>query len=113
MIGLTVPPTYRTTQAYLSHLQSCRNFVPGTYIIDLTYNAISMYNGKSIDKVDTTSGSVSSIHTNTILKTLPLGPKFRLFSVLKKVCAEYHIGPQAIHLGEFDSAFELQSAEGE
>ena len=104
MIGVAIPHLYRTIDAYLLHLHSCRNLVAGTYIIDLTFNSISLYNGRGFEKHDPKN--------DTIVKTLPVGPKFRLYSVLRKLSGEFHIGPQAVNLNEFDSAFELQSAEG-
>ena len=45
MIGLTTPPTFANTEAYLQHLHSCRNLVTGTYTVDLTHNTISLYTG--------------------------------------------------------------------
>jgi hypothetical protein len=110
MIGIHIPsvegtPTSAATAAYLRNLHSCRSCVHGTYVVDLTANAISQYSGKAFERLD--AGKVENI-----LKLLPFGPKFRLQSVLKKVSNEYSIGPQVINLSEFDSAFELQSAEG-
>ena len=61
--------------------------------------------GRSYEKVDST-------RSDSILKSLPHGPRCRLTNVLKKISAEYKVGPQAVNLNEFDSAFELQSAEG-
>ena len=46
MIGLTTPPTFANTEAYLQHLHSCRNLVTGTYTVDLTHNTISLYTGR-------------------------------------------------------------------
>lgn len=94
-----------STTAYLRTLHSNRNLVPGTYIIDLTANTVAQYTGRTYERLD-------AAKCDNILKVLPFGPKFRLQSALKKLCIEYSIGPQAVNLSEFDSAFELQSAEG-
>lgn len=61
--------------------------------------------GRSYEKMD-------APRTDNILKSLPHGPRYRLSHVLKKISAEYKVGPQVVNLSEFDSAFELQSAEG-
>jgi hypothetical protein len=106
MIGIHIPSEIgATTPAFLRDLHSCRSLVQGTYVIDLTANTIAQYTGRSFDRLD-------APRVETLLKTLPFGPKFRLQNTLKKLCVEYSIGPQAVNLSEFDSAFELQSAEG-
>jgi hypothetical protein len=107
MIGIHVPCEngLSRTSAFLRDLHGCRSLVAGTYVVDLTANTIAQYSGRSYDRLDHT-------RVDNLLKVLPFGPKFRLQSVLKKIATEFSIGPQAINLGEFDSAFELQSAEG-
>ncbi len=65
----------------------------------------TLLTGQSYEKVD-------SSRSDSILKSLPHGPRYRLSNVLKKISAEYKVGPQVVNLNEFDSAFELQSAEG-
>ena len=106
MVGIHIPKeTHGSTAAYLRSLHSCRSVVPGSYVVDLTANSISQYSGRSFDRLDTSK-------VDALLKTLPFGPKFRLQSMLRKLSTEYSIGPQAVNLSEFDSAFELQSAEG-
>jgi hypothetical protein len=107
MIGIHVPceSGLSRTAAFLRDLHGCRSLVAGTYVVDLTANTIAQYSGRSYDRLDHT-------RVDNLLKVLPFGPKFRLQLVLKKIATEFSIGPQAINLGEFDSAFELQSAEG-
>jgi hypothetical protein len=104
-VGIHVPPTLSTTNMYLRVLHSTRALVPGTYIVDLTHNALLQYTGRGYDKID-------PARADTLVKSLPFGPRVRLQAELRRHAAAFEIGPQRINLSEFDSAFELQSAEG-
>lgn len=74
----------------------------GTYIVDLSYNALYQFNGISSDYL-----SISVVESLT--KSLPEGPKIRLQLYLQTIAVEYQIGPQVAGLEEFDSAFDFVS----
>lgn len=46
---------------------------------------------------------------DSLVKSLPLGPKIRLHSFLQNIALDYQIGPQIAGLEEFDSAFDFVS----
>ncbi len=77
----------------------------GTYIVDLSENAVYLFEGCNGDTLQTSrfSGSTS------VLKLLPQGPRRRLEAKLQAVASKYGIGPQTSGLEQFDSAFEFQN----
>ena len=76
---------------------------PGTYIVDLTGNELYQY-ASNLETI-----LLNNARVNSIVKTLPMGPKKRLANKLQTIASEYSIGPQTSGLEIFDSAFEFQS----
>lgn len=85
-------------------IQSMHLFYPihnGSYIIDLTSNSISLYNGRLIERL-------SQRQMETITKDLPSAPALRLRAALLSVADNFKIGPQTDSLFELDSALDLK-----
>ena len=97
--------SFYSTKLLLKKLHYARSLIPGTYVVDLTANAIFQYDGKSYEHVNVANKGVEKI-----LQTLPNGPRLRLQHTLQKIASKFAIGPQAASLDEFDSAFDFQTA---
>ena len=77
----------------------------GTFIVDLSSNAVFQYDGKSVQSPLSTSA------LNNLVYTLPPGPRKRLQRKLQHIATSYCIGPQTVGLDRFDSAFDFQAYE--
>jgi hypothetical protein len=90
------------TKNFAKSLHLSHSIVAGTYIVDLSANAMYQFDGKASERL-------TPANVETLLKSLPLGPKLRLKAKLQRVSSEYRIGPQTVGFEEFDSAFDFQS----
>jgi hypothetical protein len=88
---------------YIQHMHFDYPMLSGTYIIDLNSNNTYQFNGKY-------SESLSNSQIDSILKSIPSGPKLRLKAKLCKIAEEYNIGPQEAGFEELDSAFDFSSS---
>jgi DENN (AEX-3) domain len=77
----------------------------GTFIVDLSSNALFQYDGKSVQTPLGTSALTNLVHS------LPPGPRKRLQKKLQHIATSYCIGPQTVGLDRFDSAFDFQAYE--
>lgn len=77
----------------------------GTFIVDLSSNAVFQYEGKQ-EQTPLSSSAISNL-----VMSLPPGPRKRLQKKLQCIASEYLIGPQTVGLDRFDSAFDFQSYE--
>jgi hypothetical protein len=90
------------TKNFAKSLHLSHSIVAGTYIVDLSANSLYQFDGKA-------SECLTPTNVETLLKSLPLGPKLRLKTKLQRISSEYRIGPQTVGFEEFDSAFDFQS----
>eukprot|EP01034_Spumella_vulgaris_P022474 gene22474-28602_t len=90
------------TKNFAKSLHLSHSIVAGTYIVDLSADALYQFDGKGSERL-------TPANVETLLKSLPLGPKLRLRAKLQRVSNEYRIGPQTVGFEEFDSAFDFQS----
>lgn len=87
---------YGTDQVWTSSLQV------GTYIVDLSEDNISFFNGKDTELL-------SSAKVSNILRVLPSGPLNKLQTKLSSVASMFRLCPQNVGHAQFDSVFEFQS----
>ena len=85
--------------------QWTHSLTAGTFIVDLSANAVFQYDGKSVQT------PLSTTALNSLAHTLPPGPRRRLQRKLQAIATSYCIGPQTVGLDRFDSAFDFQAYE--
>ena len=88
--------TYGTDQVWTSSLQA------GTYIVDLSEDTISFFNGNDTELL-------SSVHISNIIRVLPAGPLSKLQTKLSSIANKFKLCPQNVGHAQFDSVFEFQS----
>ena len=76
-----------------------RQLQRGTYIVDLSANAVSEFNG-------TVEVPMSPKRLADAMKLLPLGPRRRLEVALLRICQAHTVHPHMYPLSHFDSAVE-------
>jgi hypothetical protein len=91
---------YGTDQVWTSSLQA------GTYIVDLSEDNISFFDGKDTELLSL--GKVLSI-----MRVLPAGPLSKLQAKLSSIAKTFRLCPQDIGHAQFDSVFEFQSFEAD
>lgn len=87
---------YGADQVWTSSLQA------GTYIVDLSEDNISYYNGNNTELL-------SSLKISNILRVLPTGPLSKLQAKLSFIANKFRLCPQNVGHAQFDSVFEFQS----
>ena len=85
--------------------QWTHSLTPGTFIVDLSSNAVFQYDGKK-EQIPLSTSAI-----NSLVHTLPPGPRKRLQKNLQIIASTYLIGPQTVGLDRFDSAFDFQAYE--
>ena len=76
---------------------------PGTFVVDLSHNEIFQYG--SVHE----QAPLGPAWVTATVNTLPPGPRKRLQKKLQKIATDFSLGPQAVGLEKFDSAFEFQT----
>ena len=85
--------------------QWTHSLTPGTFIVDLSSNAVFQYDGER-EQIPLSVTAISNL-----IQTLPPGPRKRLQKKLQLIATTYSIGPQTVGLDRFDSAFDFQAYE--